>query len=92
MQRSTVQIAPCAARLRAQPAVKYRNMATVLVGIWGHSISSEITYLQHQEGIRKILAMTEQMVIDLKDKEPQLKKVKEKSPYSVQLFESPRFL
>lgn len=30
--------------------------------------------------------MTEQMVTDLKDKEPQLKKVKEKSPYSVQLF------
>lgn len=31
-------------------------------------------------------AMAEQMVTDLKDMEPQLKKVKEKSPYSVQLF------
>lgn len=51
----------CAARLRvddytvgfyqlcssqAQPVIKYRNMATVLVEILGHSISSEISNLQ----------------------------------------------
>ena len=54
-------MAMCAARLRVndytigfyrlyssqtQPAIKYRNMATVLVEIWGHSISSEISNLQ----------------------------------------------
>ena len=54
-------MATCAARLRVndytigfyqlcssqtQPAIKQRNMATVLVEIWGHSISSEISDLQ----------------------------------------------
>ena len=31
---------------QAQPAIKQRNMATILVEIWEHSISREISYLQ----------------------------------------------